>query len=184
MADFRLETERLVLRSWHEEDLDPFARMCADPAVMATLGPLMSRDETAALIGRIVAIEQANGFTAWVIERRSDKRFVGWCGLIPGTFWPIKDRTEIGWRLAADCWGQGYVTESARAAVDWCFANLPDPALWAITSTGNHRSRAVMKRLGMAHRPEFDFDHPKIAQDDPLLRHVTYELPREAWSTP
>jgi hypothetical protein len=35
----------------------------------------------------------------------------------------------------------------------------------------------------MTHRPELDFDHPNIAQDDPLLCHVTYELLREAWST-
>lgn len=177
-----IETERLVLRSWRKEDLEPFAAMCADPVVMATLGPLMSRDETAALIGRISAIEQANGYTAWALERRSDRRFVGWCGLIPGTFGPIEGRTEIGWRLASDCWGQGYVNEAARATVDWFFANLPDPALWAITSTGNHRSRAVMERLGMRYRPELDFDHPKIAPDDPLLPHVTYQLPRESWS--
>jgi RimJ/RimL family protein N-acetyltransferase len=183
MADFRLETERLVLRSWREEDLDPFASMCADRAVMAMLGPLMSRDETAALIGRIDAIEQANGYTAWVIERRSDKRFVGWCGLIPGTFWPIDGRTEIGWRLAADYWGQGYVTEAARATVDWCFVNLPDPALWAITSTGNHRSRAVMERLKMSYRPELDFNHPKLAEGDPLRPHVTYALDRADWKS-
>lgn len=183
MSGIVIETARLRLRSWRAEDLDPFAEMCADPAVMATLGPLMSRDETAALIARIDAIEQANGYTAWALERRSDGRFLGWCGLIPGTFWPIEGRTEIGWRLASDCWGKGYVTEAARAAVDWFFAKLPDPALWAITSTGNLRSRAVMERLGMVHRPELDFDHPKIAPGEALLRHVTYELPREAWST-
>lgn len=182
MAEFRLGTERLVMRSWRDEDLDPFAEMCADPAVMATLGPPMSRDETAALIERLGSIETANGYTAWAVERRSDRRLVGWCGLIPGTFWPIEGRTEIGWRLAADCWGKGYATEAARATVDWYFANRPASTLWAITSNGNRRSRAVMERLGMTHRPELDFDHPRIGPDSPLLRHVTYRLGREEWN--
>jgi len=181
MSGIVIETARLRLRSWRPEDLDPFAEMCADPIVMATLGPLMSREETAALIERIDAIEQANGYTAWALERRSDGRFIGWCGLIPGKFWPIEGNTEIGWRLAADCWGQGYATEAAHAATDWFFANLPDPSLWAITHTGNHRSRAVMERLGMTYRPELDFDHPRLAANDPLLRHVTYSLDRNAW---
>lgn len=178
MSAVRIETARLALRSWRGEDLDPFARMCADPEVMATLGPLMSRDETAALIDRIDAIEQANGYTAWALERRSDGRFLGWCGLIPGTFWPIDGGTEIGWRLAADCWGQGYATEAARATAAWFFANRPDSVLWAITSQGNRRSRAVMERIGMGYRPDLDFDHPKVPQGDPLRPHVTYSLER------
>lgn len=178
VSSVRIETERLTLRSWREEDLGPFAAMCADPAVMATLGPLLSRDEAAALIDRMDAIEQANGYTAWALERRADGRFVGWCGLIPGTFWPIDGQTEIGWRLAADCWGQGYASESARAAKHWFFANLTDPVLWAITSVGNRRSRAVMERIGMQYRPDLSFDHPRIAQGDPLRPHVTYSLER------
>lgn len=178
VSDLRIETARLVLRSWRAEDLDPFAAMCADPVVMATLGPVMSRDETAALIARIDAIEQANGYTAWAVERRSDKRFLGWCGLIPGTFWPIEGRTEIGWRLASDAWGQGYATEAARQVVDWFLANLSDNALWAITSRGNHRSRAVMARIGMTRCPDLDFDHPKVPEGDPLRPHVTYCLER------
>jgi RimJ/RimL family protein N-acetyltransferase len=181
LADFRLQTARLLLRSWRDSDLDPFHAICSDPLVMATLGPCLSREETAALIGRVAALEEQHGHTVWALERLADARLIGWCGVIPGKDGPIAGKAEIGWRLASDTWGQGYASEAARATFDWLFAQLPDDTAWAITHTGNHRSRAVMERLGMTYRPELDFDHPRLATDSPLLRHVAYSLDRSAW---
>jgi RimJ/RimL family protein N-acetyltransferase len=182
MAEFRIETERLTLRDWNPADLEPFAAMCADPVVMATLGPVMDRDQTAALIDRMLSIGQANGFTAWAVERRDDGRFLGWCGLIPGTFAPILGEVEVGWRLAADVWGQGYAREAATASLNWGFANLSANAIWAITSVGNSRSWGLMERLGMVRQPALDFDHPNIPAESPLLRHVTYRIGRTEWT--
>ena len=178
MAEFRLATERLVLRSWHDEDRAPFAAICADPQVMATLGPVLDRAQSDALIDRVSALETAHGHTFWALERREDARLIGLCGVIRGTEGPVTGKAEIGWRLASDCWGHGYASEAARATVGWLFANLADQAAWAITHTSNVRSRAVMARLGMVHHPELDFDHPKLAADDPLRPHVTYGLAR------
>lgn len=182
MTGFRLETGRLVLRSWKDADLDPFAAINGDPVVMETLGPVMDRAGTAALIDRACEREARDGHTFWAMERREDGRLIGWCGVIRGEVGPVAGKPEIGWRMARDCWGQGYVTEAARAALDWLFANRDDGAAWAITSLGNARSRAVMERLGMHHRPALDFDHPRIGADDPLRRHVAYELPRSQWA--
>lgn len=176
MADFRLETERLVVRSWRDEDIGPFAAICADPVVMATLGPVMELAETEAMVARERAFEAELGHTFWVVERREDARLVGKCGIIRGRDGPIEGKPEIGWRLASDCWGKGYITEAARACADWFFANRDAPAIWAITSIGNSRSRAVMERLGMQYRADLDFDHPRVPPDSPLLRHVVYEL--------
>lgn len=170
--------ERLMLRAWREEDRAPFAAMSADPEVMATLGPVMSRAESDATIDRVAALEAEHGYTFWAMERLSDGRFLGWCGAIPGTIGPVAGEVEIGWRLARDAWGQGYASEAAKATVEWCFAQLPCDAVWAITSQGNHRSRAVMGRLGMRYRPECDFLHPKLAEDSPLRPHVAYSLAR------
>lgn len=102
--------------------------------------------------------------------------------MIRGNAGPVEGKAEIGWRLAHEAWGRGFATEAARASLDWLFANLPDDYAWAITHTGNHRSRAVMERLGMRHHPELDFDHPRIAEGDPLRRHVTYSLARAEWN--
>ncbi len=181
ISEFHLETERLALRSWRADDLDSFHAICSDPVVMATLGPCMIRAETAALIGLVEAQEQEHGHTFWALERTKDSRLIGWCGVIRGNAGPVDGKAEIGWRLASDCWGQGYASEAARATTDWLFANLPDDTAWAITHTGNHRSRAVMERMGMTYRPELDFDHPRLAANDPLLRHVAYSLDRSVW---
>ena len=117
MAEFRLETERLVLRSWRDADLDPFHSLCSDPEVMATLGPVMSRDEVAALIERMRGIEAEHGHCFWAMVRRADERLIGWCGAIRGSVGPIVGKVELGWRMARDCWGAGYATEAARAAL-------------------------------------------------------------------
>jgi RimJ/RimL family protein N-acetyltransferase len=176
-----IETPRLLLRSWRADDLDPFHAICSDPAVMATLGPVMSREETAALIERVSTREREHGHTFWALERFADARLIGWCGVIRGNAGPVEGKAEIGWRLASDCWGQGYATEAARATLDWLFAHLSDDAAWAITHSDNARSRAVMERLGMTWCPELDFAHPRLAEDDPLRPHVTYRLARADW---
>lgn len=176
-----IETARLRLRPWREADVAPFHAICADPVVMATLGPVMTLAETQALVERCIAMQARDGHCFWALERREDARLIGWCGVIRGTAGPVADKAEIGWRLASDCWGHGYASEAARATVDWVFANLLDDAAWAITHIGNTRSRAVMERLGMAYQPALDFDHPRLAADDPLLRHVTYRLGPEDW---
>ncbi|MCB2076520.1 MAG: GNAT family N-acetyltransferase [Novosphingobium sp.] len=178
-----IETDRLLLRAWRDDDGGPFQRICSDPQVMATLGPPLDMAATEALVARMQALQAEYGHCFWALERREDARLVGWCGVIRGTVGPVEGKAEIGWRLASDCWGAGYATEAARAAVDWVFAHLPDDAVWAITAEINHRSRAVMERLRMTHRAELGFAHPKVAQGDRLQRHVTYSLDRSAWAS-
>jgi RimJ/RimL family protein N-acetyltransferase len=183
MAEFRLETERLVLRSWREDDIDWFAKMCADERVMATLGPVMTIEQTAALIERISAIEAQNGYTAWVLETIGHGP-IGWCGLIVGyEGLPIAGKTEVGWRIAFDHWGKGYAKEGAAASLTWGFEHQGLERIWAITSTQNPRSFGLMERLGMSRHYDLDFDHPKVADDSPLKPHVTYSIAREDWLT-
>lgn len=178
MDDFRLETTRLILRSWRDEDVPPFASMSADPRVMATLGPLMSVQEAEAMIGRLHAIEERHGHTFWALERKKDGRFLGFCGLVMGNVGPIDGKIEIGWRLAHDAWGQGYAREAAEASLEWGFSNRNVERIWAITTPGNVRSWGLMERLGLKRHPQLDFAHPKIADESPLKQHITYSIAR------
>ncbi len=179
MAEFRIETERLILREWREEDRAPFHAMSNDPRVMATLGPLMSRDESDALIDRVQARQATHGHTFWALERRKDKAFIGWCGIVIALEeLPIGGQPEIGWRLSHDSWGQGYALESAKTSLDWALDVRGYEAVWAITSTNNSASWGLMERLGMVRRPELDFDHPNVAEGSPLKKHITYSIGR------
>ncbi len=178
MGEFRLQTERVILRDWEERDLEPFAAMCADPHVMETLGPVMDTAAVAALIDRVKVIADSHGHTFWALERREDGEFLGWCGLIRGLDGPIQGKAEIGWRLAHHAWGQGFAREAAQATLDWGFQHLEDDAIWAITAAINHRSWGLMERLGMCRHLDLDFDHPRVTEGSPLKRHVTYSIER------
>lgn len=43
------------------------------------------------------------------------------------------------------------------------------------------RSQNVMKKIGMHHKLEDDFDHPKLSVGHPLSRHVLYQLAKNEW---
>lgn len=72
----------------------------------------------------------------------------------------------------------GLATEGARAARDWAFANLDIDQVVAITAQTNVRSQAVMTKIGMTPDPARDFDHPKLAEDHPLRRHMFFSQSR------
>lgn len=85
---------------------------------------------------------------------------------------------EVGWRLAADHWGRGYATEAGRAALRFGFEQLGLEEIVSFTVSANERSRRVMNRIGMVHRPVDDFDMP--ATSERLRRHVLYRITRRA----
>ena len=179
MAGFRIETPRLVLREWREADVDPMAGINSDPEVMAFIGPLQSRDETSRFIGRHAAMLADHGICYWAVEHRELEAIIGFCGLEPGgSGMPVEGRIEIGWRLARNVWGLGFAREAAGACIAWGFANLPVEAIWSKTVPANTRSRGLMVRLGMTYVEGADFDHPALAEGDPLRRHVLYRMAR------
>jgi RimJ/RimL family protein N-acetyltransferase len=173
-----IETERLILRVWRDEDHAPFAAMCRSPAVMAHLGDLMDDDQVAAAIARTRGFQASHGYSFWAIERKADGAFLGFCGLKPGTVGPIEGEVEIGWRLREDAWGQGYAREAAQASLDWGWANLDTPKIMAITTPANTASWGLMIRLGMTRRADLDFGHPQFQPRDRLYEHITYEIAR------
>jgi RimJ/RimL family protein N-acetyltransferase len=113
-----LRTERLLLREWRDSDLEPFAAMNADAAVMEFLPKLLTREESDERASRAREHFQQHGFGLWAVEVRGSEPFIGFVGL--STPWfdpPFTPGVEVGWRLARSAWGQGYATEAARASV-------------------------------------------------------------------
>ena len=172
-----LRTERLLLRRWRESDLEPWAAMNADPEVREHLGELMTREQSDASVAAFQAEFDERGYGWWAVEMQATGEFIGFAGLDdvdPGV--PFTG-VEIGWRLARSSWGHGYATEAARATLTFGFETLELREILAITTAGNHRSQAVMRRLGMTHNPADDFEDP-TAPDGPLRPSVVYRITR------
>jgi RimJ/RimL family protein N-acetyltransferase len=169
---------RVALRQWVDDDLEAFVEMNADPMVMATIGPVMDRPASEALLARISRHIDEHGFGLWCVDLGGEA--IGWCGL--STPW-FRDGIEIGWRLRSGSWGHGYATEAARSVLDWAFAvdggDLDE--IISFTATINHRSLAVMERIGLERDLTGDFEHPGIPPGDPLAPHVLFSLSRDRY---
>lgn len=171
-----------MLRHWREEDREPFARLNADARVMEFMPGRLSREESDLFVERIQAHFGKHGFGLCAAELRHDHSFIGYVGLaVPAFECAFTPCVEIGWRLAADYWGQGLATEGARQMTRYGFEEMGLQALVSFTVPGNVRSRRVMEKLGMTHDPADDFDHPHLPEGHPLRRHVLYRLERSQW---
>ncbi|HEX3861559.1 MAG TPA: GNAT family N-acetyltransferase [Stellaceae bacterium] len=174
-----LRTPRLVLREWRDSDCEPFAALSAEPPVMQYLLPFPDRAASDAWIARMRSHYQEHGFSQMAVELPGEAALIGAIGLLHvRTEIPFAPAVEIGWRLARPFWGRGYATEGARAALDDGFGRLHLDEIVAFTVPANLRSQQVMRRLGMRHEPDGDFDHPAVPVGHPLRRHVLYRLRR------
>jgi len=178
-----LETERLVLRPWRDEDLDPFAEMGSDIRVMEHFLSTISRRESADTMERIRQHFDEHGYGLFAIEVKGGAPFVGFVGLAHVAFEAaFRPAVEIGWRLAFDTWGRGYASEGAREVLRFAFEEAGLDEVVSFTAQGNQRSIGVMERIGLRHDAAGDFDHPKIPPGHALRRHVLYRIPRDAWA--
>jgi len=177
-----LETPRLILRRWREEDLHPFAKLNADARVCAFLTGTLTSEESNEAVKRIEAHFEREGFGLWALEIKGGPRFIGYTGLLRPSFAAhFTPCVEIGWRLAFEFWGQGYATEAARRALRDGFETLGLAEIVAFTVPDNRRSRAVMERLGMIHDPKDDFEHPGLPEGHRLRRHVLYRASQSSF---
>ncbi len=172
-----IETPRLLLRGWRDEDVEPWVAMNADPRVTEFFARSYTRALSEAALQTMREKLDRNGFGWWAVESRGSAQFAGVIALQDVPFQaPFTPAWEIGWRFPFENWGRGYATEGARAALNFAFNVLHWDEVVAFTAVSNVRSRRVMRRLGMTHDPADDFDHPKIEPGHPLRRHVLYRI--------
>lgn len=169
-----IETERLRLRGWRDDDLDAYAALCADPDVMRFIadGSPRTRDEVVEQMEQLRSGWTERGFGLWCAADRYTDLCLGFIGLAVPEFLPeIMPSVEVGWRLARDAWGRGLASESARATVAFAFDDVGIDRIVSVAHADNRRSRHVMEKLGM-HR-ERETTHPRWGYDV-----VVYEMLR------
>ena len=176
-----IETERLRLRNWRAGDDELLHIHCNTAAVMRWLGGVKTREGLREVSDRLARWQEERGFTFWVVERKEDGAFLGFCGLkiANGRNSTVPGELEIGWRLREDAWGQGYAREAAIASLDFAFGKLGAEQVIALTVDGNSDSWGLMRRLGMIRREDLDYIDPDWPEE--MNPTIVYVLEASEW---
>jgi RimJ/RimL family protein N-acetyltransferase len=167
----QLETERLILRSFREEDIDAMAQLFANPGFMRfSLGIYTERKQTVAFIEKVMGWDRASIPSQFAVVPLREERTVGYCGFFQHP--EVPGEIEIGYRLHPDYWNRGLITEAARAVRDHAFAVLKLPRVISLIHPENIPSRRVAEKNGMNVEREITF------RGFPTL---VYAISREQW---
>ena len=144
-----IETPRLILRAFTEQDIDPLHRILSEPEALRyfpqTEPP--SREQVERLIARQLEHWEKYNYGWWAVTLPTDQELMGWCGL---QFLPETDETEVGYLLGKTHWGQGFATEAAKASLQFGFGTLGFQTIVAIVHPENKASIRVIEKLGMS----------------------------------
>jgi RimJ/RimL family protein N-acetyltransferase len=162
-----LETERLILRAFKPEDLEPLAAIWAKPEVVRFIGgnPL-GREDTWRRSLAACGQWPYTGFGYWIVEQKSDGRVVGQLGFsdFKRDMQPsIEGEPELGYVFDPSVHGQGIAYEGCKAAVDWADATLNAPSYPAIISPENAPSIRLAEKLGFEREPDATYRGETIA---------------------
>ena len=170
-----LETDRLILRQWSDNDLAPFSEINRNKEVMEHFPSILTHEETVKFYNRTVSEFSEFGIGLYALELKSDGKFIGYTGFHHFDFdAEFSPGIEIGWRLDSRYWNHGYATEAAKACLDYARINHLFNEIYSFTTVGNHRSERVMQKIGMS-RVCF-FTHPSLPEGHKLKPHVLYKL--------
>ena len=172
-----VETDRLILRTWRQEDAEVFAKINQNEKVIKYLAGPMSVKDCENFIIKANAHFEKNGFGLWAATIKETGELIGFVGLsIPDFESDFTPCVEIGWRLASNHWGKGYATQAAKEVLKIGFEKFNLKEIVSFTTLENSRSMAVMERIGMKRDVNGDFNHPKLNPDHPIVKHALYRI--------
>lgn len=156
LVPVRLETERLRLRPFADDDWRDLHDYFGDPAATRyTFGRQLTAGDTWRIMAGMVGHWQLRGLGPYALELKDGGRVAGTVGFwYPGD-WP---ELEIKWGLAARHHGRGYAAEAARAVLAAGRAALPDFRPISLIHPDNAASVALARALGAARERDFDFE--------------------------
>jgi RimJ/RimL family protein N-acetyltransferase len=147
-----LETPRLVLRGFTENDVDNLFDLNSDPEVMRYLtgGRPTPREEIREQIipFHLAVYDRFDRLGTWAAESAATREFLGWFHFRPGPGTDISN-IDLGYRLRRSVWNKGYATEGSGALISMGFADLGVERVFAHTMTVNTASRRVLEKCGL-----------------------------------
>lgn len=172
-----IETERLVLRTWKQDDADAYFQINQDPKVIEFLPGSLTMKQVNDFIPAVNSHGNKHGYTLWAVELKETGELMGFIGL-NYTDWEshFTPAVEVGWRLGSQYWGRGFATEGAEASLDYGFKQCDLKEIVSFTVPANIRSIRVMEKIGLKRDLASDFYHPKLDRNHPLSHHILYRL--------
>lgn len=160
-----LQTPRLILRRFTEDDAQLILSLNSDPEVLKYLHEpaLETEADAKRILTDIILPQYKNNLGRWAIHTKDSHEFIGWCGL---KHRPFIDEIDLGYRLAKKAWGKGYATEAARHTLDYAFNVLQLKLITGRAHIENSASIKVLEKIGM------QFIKEELADDCPVRTYT------------
>lgn len=174
-----LETERLILRRWTEEDVDSLFEYAKDPDVGPIAGwpPHKSKEESLDVIRNVF-----NGAECYAICEKGSTKAIGAIELLLSGHTDKTNRDdecELGYWLGKPFWGRGYMPEAARELIRRGFEDLGMTTIWCSYHDGNNKSKRVQEKVGFIYHDTCE-NFPVPLLNEVCTRH-TNMLTKERW---
>ena len=161
----KIETQRLVLRVFEDEDWTDLHKLYSDPeCTKYTLQRTLTEGESWRTMATIVGHWQIRGYGPYAVEEKMTGVVIGAVGLWYPNDWP---EPEIKWAISRAYWGQGYASEAARAVRDMTAEHIPELSLISLIFSENEDSKKVAIAIGTEFEKEIIFRDKKAC----IYRH-------------
>lgn len=140
-----IETERLILRGWREEDVEGLARLYGDAANTRFIGGPQTPHQVWRIVAQRIGQWHLRGCAMLAVEEKATGAFVGHCGPHFPEGWP---EPEIGWGLVPGFHGKGYASEAAHASLTFAYEVLGWKTAISLIDADNVPSLKLAKRMG------------------------------------
>ena len=158
-----METQRLILRPWTENDAESLYNYAKDPAIGPIAGwpPHTSVENSREIIRDILSAPET-----YAVVLKETNEPIGSVGIMFADGVHSADMqdgdAEIGYWIGVPYWGQGLIPEAVQRLLKRCFVELDVKRVWCGHYDGNIKSRRVMEKCG------FKYHHTEEGKTSPL----------------
>jgi ribosomal-protein-alanine N-acetyltransferase len=170
MTNLKLETPRLLMCEFEEDDASLIFELDSDPEVHRFLGnePLKEFKQAEDFICLIRSQYLERKIARWAVFEKENQQFIGWAGFKLNTeeINGFNNFYDLGYRFQKKFWGRGYASESSKHLLEWGMINLDPENIYAMTHKENEASRRVLIKTGFIERGLFEHDDMEVSWYD------------------
>ncbi|EYE88157.1 acetyltransferase [Fervidicella metallireducens AeB] len=147
MDNIYINTKRLVMRQFQDDDINQYISIMTNPNVTQYLGNRKNKTsaEVLGIMEKFKKLWSENGYGVWAVIEKSSGKIIGHCG-----YMTVEEYGEVELLYAFDenYWGKGFATEAAKAAIEYASLHYNWTKIIAMAYSGNAASNHILKKLG------------------------------------